>query len=107
MPKDFDNTGTVSIWERDGKGNAPIMSGTAYAHRDIKKGEAFDVALWIGKSQNPKAPTYTGKVSDPYKKDDNRSSNSRSSQTAGRDYGASDFADEDIPFRQFGRHELV
>jgi hypothetical protein len=98
MSKQFDNTGTVSIWERGGQGNAPIMSGTAYAHRDIKKGEAFDIALWYGKSQNPKAPKYTGKVSDPFKPEGSGGGQQRSQPVQSRDFGGDDFDDDNIPF---------
>lgn len=105
MPKDFDNTGTVSIWERNAKGNGPIMSGRAYAHRDIKAGEEFDIALWRGKSQHPKAPTYTGKVSDPFKPEGGSGGGQR--QSGGRQYednGGGDF-DDDIPFNVFAKGE--
>ena len=103
MAKEFDNTGTVSIWERNAKGNGPIMSGRAYAHRDIKAGEEFDIALWRGKSQHPKAPTYTGKVSDPYKPEGNQQR--QPAPSPNRDFGGDDF--DDVPFAQFGRNELA
>ena len=31
-----------------------------------KQGEQFDIALWDGNSENPKAPALKGKVSDKY-----------------------------------------
>jgi hypothetical protein len=98
MSKQFDNTGTVSIWERDAQGNAPIMSGTAYAHRDIKQGEAFDIALWYGKSQNPKAPKYTGKVSDPYKPEGGNQGGQQRRQPAQSAQRFDDFDDSEVPF---------
>ena len=61
----YDNTGKVDLWKNDRPGdNQPILKGTAYAHRDLKAGEAFDIALWKNDSTNSKAPTLKGKMSD-------------------------------------------
>jgi hypothetical protein len=35
-----------------------------YAHRDIKAGELFEIALWENDNPSPRAPIYTGRVSD-------------------------------------------
>ena len=63
MPE-FDNTGKASSWPPRKQG-AP-RSVKCFAHRNIREGEEFEVALWPNKSDNPKAPDYTGKVQDKW-----------------------------------------
>jgi len=69
MSKQYDNKGTISLWPNENYqagGKYPRFKGSAYAHRDIKAGEQIDVAVWDGKSENPKAPVLQGTVSDKY-----------------------------------------
>lgn len=61
----YDNRGKVSLWKNESDNErAPILKGSAIAHRDIKEGEVLDVALWKNRSDNPKAPALTGNLSD-------------------------------------------
>lgn len=62
----YDNTGQVALWGKkpEDSEKAPDAKGHFYAHRDIKKGEKVQVALWRNESDNPKAPKMKGKVSD-------------------------------------------
>lgn len=70
----FDNTGTVSLWENESDNpKAPKYKGKAYAHRDIRAGEEIQVSLWSNQKANPhapdynpKAPRWTGKVEDKF-----------------------------------------
>jgi hypothetical protein len=62
---EYDNSGKVSLWKNQAENpKAPVLKGTAYAHRDIKKGEPVEISLWKNDSENPKAPVLTGKVGD-------------------------------------------
>lgn len=63
----YDDRGKVSLWKNDTQGNdkAPVAKGTVVAHRDIKEGERLNIALWKSDNQNPKAPSMTGRISDP------------------------------------------
>jgi hypothetical protein len=89
---DFDNTGKASAW-RPKKQGAPI-SIKCFAHRDLRKGEEFEVALWDNESDNPKAPFKTGKVQDKWKPpQDNMHRGAQPGQTE----STPDFND-DIPF---------
>ena len=63
----YDNTGKVSLWSNEtyeAGGRQPRLKGTVFAHRDLKAGEAMDIAVWDNNSENPKAPALTGKVED-------------------------------------------
>jgi len=56
----YDNTGKASSWPaKTPKHPRKIV---CYAHRDMKEGEEFEVALWPNVSDNEKAPDYTGVV---------------------------------------------
>jgi hypothetical protein len=73
MNDNFDNRGQVSVWKGDGSNpKAPILKGTAVAHRNIREGEELDIAFWKNESDNPKAPTLRGKLGDKYKKEPQR-----------------------------------
>ena len=61
----YDNTGKVSLWSNEtyeAGGRQPRLKGTVFAHRDLKAGEAMDIAVWDNNSENPKAPALTGKL---------------------------------------------
>ena len=60
----FDNTGQAASWPPR-KPEAPRRV-QCYAHRDIKKGEEFEVALWPNQTENEKAPDLKGKVQDKW-----------------------------------------
>lgn len=85
MSEKYDNTGKASSWPPRKQG-APRRI-VCFAHRDIRAGEEFEIALWENASANPKAPDYTGKVQDKYVPPQ------RSSQPAPK----TDF-DDSIPF---------
>jgi len=63
----FDNRGQVSLWKPESDNpNAPVLSGTYVAHRDIKEGESLDISLWRSTSAHERAPALTGKVTDKW-----------------------------------------
>lgn len=79
----YDNSGKVSLWKSQSDNEkAPILKGTVYAHRDVRQGEAIDIALWKNQSDNPKAPTLTGKLSDKQEKP---------AMASGNDFGGTPF----------------
>jgi hypothetical protein len=90
---EFDDRGKVALWKSDiDHPKAPVAHGTVYAHRDIKEGEKLAIALWRSDSDHPRAPLMIGKISDPYKEQDQQDSHP---PPAG---GFKDFKDDDIPF---------
>ena len=67
MSQTYDNTGTTALWRNEKYepgGKAPRLKGHVYAHRDIKAGDKFAIALWDSNSENDKAPALRGKVED-------------------------------------------
>lgn len=69
MSQQYDNKGQVALWANEkyeAGGTHPRLKGNLVAHRDIAAGETIDVALWDGSSENPKAPSLKGKVSDKF-----------------------------------------
>jgi hypothetical protein len=69
MSQTYDNKGQVALWSNEkyqAGGPHPRLKGNLVAHRDIAAGETIDVALWDGNSENPKAPSLKGKVSDKF-----------------------------------------
>lgn len=87
----YDNKGKVSLWKNPQweKGSTkPYVRGKATAHRDIKAGEEIEIALWINSSENEKAPSLTGKLSDK------REQPQRQAQPV----ASADGFDDDIPF---------
>lgn len=72
MSQTYDNTGTTALWRNEKYepgGKAPRLKGHVYAHRDIKAGDKFAIALWDSNSENDKAPALRGKVEDIRKPD--------------------------------------
>ena len=61
---EYDNTGKAKTWWTK-KGNQPYKI-ICYAHRNIREGEEFEVALWPTDGENPKAPKLTGVVQDKF-----------------------------------------
>ncbi len=87
--------GKVSIWSLEKpEGRRPPLSGTVVAHRDIREGEEFEIAVWpnagyerdIKEKGSSKKPRYTGKASD--KRQENNP----------MDYFQPKKIDDDIPF---------
>jgi len=67
MSQTYDNTGTIALWlneKYEPGGKAPRLKGHAYAHRDIKAGEKFAIAVWDSNSENERAPALRGKAED-------------------------------------------
>lgn len=67
MSQTYDNTGTVALWRNEkyeAGGKAPRLKGHVYAHRDIKAGEKFAIAVWDSNSENDRAPALRGKAED-------------------------------------------
>ncbi len=62
---DYDNTGRAAAW-RPKSADHPL-SVKCHAHRDIRKGEEFEVAIWKAKDKrSERSPDYTGKVQDKF-----------------------------------------
>ena len=69
MSQQYHNKGQVALWSNENYqagGSHPRLKGNFVAHRDIVAGETIDVALWDSNSENPKAPSLKGKVSDKF-----------------------------------------
>ena len=64
MPE-YDNTGKAKTWWNR-KGPKQPYTIICYAHKDIRAGEEFEVALWPTDGENPKAPKLTGVVQDKF-----------------------------------------
>lgn len=67
---DYDNKGNVALWKNDSDNErAPILTGIAVAHRDIRAGEEINVSLWKNSSDNDRAPALSGRLQDRYQAD--------------------------------------
>ena len=89
MMTEYDNAGRAVAWKNDPDRADKPLNIRCYAHRALKRGEQFEVAVWEERSKRePSHPDYTGKVQDRWKPRANYNSN------APRD---AEF-DDDIPF---------
>lgn len=84
----YKDVGEIALWpNKEAQGKQPIVVG----HVEID-GTKYQLGLWKSTSDNPKAPTYWGKVT--VKEEDHRpQANSQSPSTP-----RLDFEDDDVPF---------
>jgi hypothetical protein len=91
---EYDDRGKVALWRsKSDHPKAPILHGTAYAHRDIREGEMIEIALWRSKSEHPKAPVLNGRLSDAYEEEPQRTQRPPPVPRQ-----TDPFMDDDIPF---------
>lgn len=64
--------GDASLFKADKNGNdkLPDMRGYIVAHRDIKAGEKIELVMWQRQGKNGGGWFYSGKVSDPRKREE-------------------------------------
>jgi hypothetical protein len=98
MTQQYDNKGKSALWSNDKNGNekAPDLKGHIYAHRDIAAGEMIELALWRNISDNPKAPSLRGMVSDKRERQANSLDDGSVEDVPFRP--ANSLADDSIPF---------
>ena len=90
----YDNTGKAAAWKP--KKDTHPLSIKCNAHRDIAKGEDFEVAIWPQrekKSEN--SPDYTGNVQDKWVPQEKQGYDGPATNPIGE--APADFND-DIPF---------
>lgn len=78
---EYDNTGKAVTWWTRKSPKAPY-SIKCYAHRNIREGEEFEVALWPTDGDNPKAPKLSGVVQDKFEPKQQRGHMSRAEYMA-------------------------
>ena len=83
---EYDNKGKVSLWKTDSQHpKAPVLSGKAVAHRDIKAGETLDISLWKNENSSNNQPIMRGEIKDVF-------------SSSAPEATAQEFQDDDLPF---------